>query len=71
MKLSSSAPADTAARTASVMSSSGFQVELFDLVACIAVDALGAEHVHGVAMPCVTRLITLSATPKLCEELGH
>ena len=47
-----SAPATTCARTGSPMSSSACPVaSTRRSVACIAVDALGADHVHGVSMP--------------------
>ena len=49
---SSSAPATTAPRTASPTSSSDLSGGIDStLVAVIAADALGADHVHGVSMP--------------------
>ena len=41
------------------------------LLAAIAVRALGAEHVHGVAMPsCYNASISLEDSIKLCDNLG-
>ena len=41
------------------------------LVAALAVRALGAEHVHGVAMPsCYNASISLEDSEKLCANLG-
>ena len=49
---SCSAPATTAPRTASPTSSSRLSGGIDStIVACVAVDALGADHVHGVSMP--------------------